>query len=56
MPWGLCIPNSKRDSQIVEKSFYKHLDVIRTHYGQPRCFGLEDKKKLISLVLDHYNL
>jgi hypothetical protein len=53
---GVMYPQYWRDSQATEKSFRKHLDIIKAHYGQPKWIGLEEKKKLILPLLDCYNL
>jgi hypothetical protein len=53
---GVVYPQYWRDSHAAEKSFRKHLDVIKAHYGQPRWIGSDEKKKLIPPVLDCYNL
>ena len=45
-----------QDSQAVEKSFRKHLDIIKSQYGQPKWIGESDKQKLIPPLLDCYNL
>jgi hypothetical protein len=53
---GVVYPQYWRDSQAAEKTFHKHLDVIKSHYGQPRWIGSEEKRKLILPLLDCYNL
>jgi hypothetical protein len=53
---GVVYPQYWRDSQAAEKTFHKHLDVIKSHYGQPRWIGSEEKRKLIPPLLDCYNL
>jgi hypothetical protein len=53
---GVVYPQYWHDSQAAEKSFRKHLDIIKAHYRQPKWIGSEDNKKLIPPLLDCYNL
>jgi hypothetical protein len=44
---GIVFPQYWRESVAAEKSFRKHLDVIKSHYGQPRWIGEDGNKRLI---------
>jgi hypothetical protein len=53
---GVVYPHYWKDSEAAERSFRKHLDVLKSHYGQPRWIGDDEKKRLIPPVLDCFQL
>jgi hypothetical protein len=53
---GIVYPQYWRDSEVAEKNFRKHLNIIKAQYGQPKWIGESDKQKLIPPLLDCYNL
>jgi hypothetical protein len=53
---GVVYPQYWKDSEQADKSFRKHLDIIKDHYYQPKWVGEEDKKKLVAPILDSFQL
>jgi hypothetical protein len=53
---GVVYPQYWKDSEVAEKSFRKHLDIIKEHYYQPKWIGENDKKRLVAPILDCFQL
>jgi hypothetical protein len=53
---GVVYPQYWKDSEQADKSFRKHLDIIKDHYCQPKWVGEEDKKRLVAPILDSFQL